>query len=136
MVTAAPRSARSCSSLSRDRSITVTCAPSWTNRSVIARPRPEPPPVTSADLSSNQPVTSPSQECRSLSCVVDGVAGRKQYVYFVALNSQFMCRNWCVGRRRHDRTRAQAELCEMQRTLDDALLDPPVGERVGVVSAG
>jgi hypothetical protein len=24
----------------------------------------------------------------------------------------------------------------MQRTFDDALLDPPVGERVGVVSAG
>jgi hypothetical protein len=56
-------------------------------------------------------------------------------VYVIALYSQFMCRNWRRGRRRHDGTRAQVELCEMQWTLDDALLDPPFGKRIGVVSA-
>ena len=40
-----------CSAASRRTSFTTTCAPSSAKSSAIARPSPEPPPVTSATLS-------------------------------------------------------------------------------------
>src|SRR5437763_3631291 len=52
-------SARSLSMCSAERSRTTTRAPSCTNRSTTARPRPDAPPVTIADCPSSHPMTLP-----------------------------------------------------------------------------
>src|SRR5688572_4058278 len=55
---ASPRRATRSSRLAAGRSQKTTCAPSSTNRSTVARPMPEAPPVMTATLPSRRPISS------------------------------------------------------------------------------
>src|ERR1700722_16112684 len=56
-------------------------------------------------------------------------------MHVVALKTQFVRREWAGGRRRQHRPRAQVELREMQRALYDAVLHPPLRQRVRFMGA-